>query len=90
MVSAYDMFSKHKYLIVNFSHRGFFLIAPFPDHCLLIPFYYSLSVSLYFRFYATRSCSLHCLQKEIVNAVEDEKLNSFKTIHSVITPDSYS
>ena len=43
--SAYDMFSKYRYLIVNldFSHldfwRGnFFLIAPFPDHCLLVLF----------------------------------------------------
>ena len=40
--SAYNMFSKYKYLIVNlgFSHFGFlsgnfFLIASFPDHCLL-------------------------------------------------------
>ena len=44
--SAYDMFSWYKYLIVNlvFSHLGFwsgnlFLIAPFPDRCLLVPFY---------------------------------------------------
>ena len=43
--SAYDMFSWHKYLIVNlvFSHSGFwsgnlFLIAPFPDFCLLVLF----------------------------------------------------
>ena len=43
--SAYDMFSWYKYLVVNlvFSHLGFgsgnlFLIAPFPDHCLLVPF----------------------------------------------------
>ena len=43
--SAYNMFSKYKYLIVNlvFSYLGFwsgniFLIAPFPDHCLLVPF----------------------------------------------------
>ena len=42
--SAYDMFSKYKYLIANlvFSHLGlwsgnFFLIAPFPDHCLFVP-----------------------------------------------------
>ena len=41
--SAYDMFSLYKYLIVNlvFSHLGFwsgnlFLIAPFPDLCLLV------------------------------------------------------
>ena len=44
--SAYDMFSWYKYLIVNlvFSHLGFwsgnlFLIAPFPDLCLLVPFF---------------------------------------------------
>ena len=41
--SAYDMFSWYKYLIVNlvFSNLGFwsgvlFLIAPFPDRCLLV------------------------------------------------------
>ena len=44
--SAYDMFSWYKYLINNlvFSHLGFwrgnlFLIAPFPDICLIVPFY---------------------------------------------------
>ena len=43
---AYDMFSWYKYLIVNlvFSHLGFwsgnlFLIAHFPDLCILVPFY---------------------------------------------------
>ena len=43
--SAYDMFSWYKYLIIHlvFSHLGFwsgnlFLIAPFPDLCLLVPF----------------------------------------------------
>ena len=30
--SAYDMFSLNKYLIL-------FLIAPFPDRCLLVPFF---------------------------------------------------
>ena len=41
------MFSWYKYLIVSlvFSHLGFwsgslFLIAPFPDLCLLVLFYY--------------------------------------------------
>ena len=41
--SAYEMFSWYKYLIVGlvFSHLGFwsgnlFLIAPFPDLCLLV------------------------------------------------------
>ena len=43
--SAYDMFSWYKYLIVSlvFLYLGFwsgnlFLIAPFPDLCLLVPF----------------------------------------------------
>ena len=43
--SAYEMFSWYKYLIVSlvFSHLCFwsgniFLIAPFPDLCLLVPF----------------------------------------------------
>ena len=44
--SAYDMFSKYKYLIVNlvfttsvfFLSGNFFLIAPSPDHCLLVLF----------------------------------------------------
>ena len=44
--SAYEMFLWYKYLIVSlfFSHLGFWsgnlsLIAPFPDLCLLVPFY---------------------------------------------------
>ena len=44
------MFSWYKYLIVNlvFSHPGFwsgnlFLIAPFPDLCLLVPFFVIIS-----------------------------------------------
>ena len=44
--SAYEMFSWYKYLIVSlvFSHLGFwsgnlFLIAPFPDLCLPVPFF---------------------------------------------------
>ena len=43
--SVYDMFSWYKYLILSlvFCHLGFwsgnlFLIAPFPDLCLLVPF----------------------------------------------------
>ena len=42
--SAYEMYSCYKYLIVSlvFSRLGFwsgnlFLIAPFPDRCLLVP-----------------------------------------------------
>ena len=44
--SAYDVFYGIKYLIVTlvFSHLGFwsgslFLIASFPDLCLLVPFF---------------------------------------------------
>ena len=47
--SAYDMFSWYKCLIVSlvFSRLDFwsgnlFLIAPFPDLCLLVPYYSSL------------------------------------------------
>ena len=50
------MFSWYKYLIVNlvFSQLGFwsgglFLIAPFPDLCLLVPFQYSAEVLGYKR-----------------------------------------
>ena len=42
--SAYDMFSLYKYLIVSlfffpprFWSGNLFLIAPFPDLCLLVP-----------------------------------------------------
>ena len=39
--SACEVFSWCKYLIVSlvFPHLGFFLIAPFPDLCLLVPFW---------------------------------------------------
>ena len=44
--SAYEMFSWYKYLIVSlvfptsvFGVGIFFLIAPFPDLCLLVPFF---------------------------------------------------
>ena len=60
--SACDMFSKYKYLIVSlvFSRLGFwsgnfFLIAPCPDHCLLVPFY------LFKRFVVQTSMNLNCL-----------------------------
>ena len=43
--SAYDMLTWYKFMIVNvvFSHLGvwrgnLYLIAPFPDRCLLVPF----------------------------------------------------
>ena len=43
--SAYDMFSKYKYLIVNLVFPPWFLeweflsVAPFPGHYILVPFY---------------------------------------------------
>ena len=43
---AYDMLSLYKYLIVSlffFPHLGF-LFAPFPDLCLLVPFYLSTRI----------------------------------------------
>ena len=62
--SAYDMFSKYKYLNVNlvFPHLGFWsasvlLIVPFPDHCLLVPF---LKMKRFFFFIMRRSLIL-CL-----------------------------
>ena len=38
--SVHNMFYMYKYLIVNldFPTSVFFLIAPFPDRCLLVPF----------------------------------------------------
>ena len=49
------MFSWYKYLIVSlvFSHLGFwsgnlFLIAPFPDLCLLVPLNSTFLLSIYF------------------------------------------
>ena len=52
---AYNMFSKYKYLIVNlvfptsvFGVGNFFLIAPFPDHCLLVPLYLQSRAQKYF------------------------------------------
>ena len=37
--TSYDVFSEYKYLIVNLVFRTFFVIAPFPNHCLLVSFY---------------------------------------------------
>ena len=49
--SAYEMFSWYKYLIVSlvFSHLGFwsgslFLIAHFPDLCLLVLFFFRIMI----------------------------------------------
>ena len=59
--SAYDMFSKYRYLITVlffsisffffffFWNGNFFLVAPFPDHCLLAPFCS----------YVTQKCNIH-------------------------------
>ena len=53
--SAYDMFYRIMYLIVTlvFSHLGFwsgnlFLIASFPDLCLLVPFH--MIIANYYHF----------------------------------------
>ena len=54
--SAYEMFSWYKYLIVSlvFSHLGFwsgslFLIAPFPDLCLLVLFFFVNNFMIYIK-----------------------------------------
>ena len=51
--SAYDMFSTYKYLIVYLVFTtsvlwsgNFFLIAPFPDHCLLVPYTLATMIAL--------------------------------------------
>ena len=68
--SAYEMFSWYKYLIVSlvFSRLGFwsgrlFLIAPFPDLCLLVPFDYFLN---YF------PMPLCCIPKVLKSATKNE------------------
>ena len=59
--SAYEMCSWYKYLIVSlvFSHLGFwsgnlFLIAPFPDLCLLVPFHIHAIYTLIPHFYKVK------------------------------------
>ena len=58
--------SWYKYLIVGlvFSHLGFwsgnlFLIAPFPDLCLLVPFYFLETRSSYY-YLLCHNLSLYC------------------------------
>ena len=60
---AYDMFSWYRYLLVNlvFSHLGFwsgnlFLIAPFPDLCLLVPSF-------------VQSCSCHLVESDVSDKI---------------------
>ena len=63
------MFSLYKYLIVNsvFYHLGFwsgnfFLITPFHEHCLLLPFYsFVNSVCFPSWFFVRVSCSFYAL-----------------------------
>ena len=57
--SAYDTFSWYKYLSVNprFVEWNFFLIAPFPDHYLLVPFYTYVHPRLRYKgVFVTRTC----------------------------------
>ena len=67
--------SWYKYLIVSlvFSHLGFwsgnlFLIAPFPDLCLLVPFQYSTSL-------VSLNPKLLHLRKLVVHKMNMSKLN---------------
>ena len=70
--SAYEMFSWYKYLIVSlvFSHLGFwsgnlFLIAPFPDLCLLVPFqkWLKFTIGLFQRGLISMQINFNSLQK---------------------------
>ena len=91
--SASDMFSWYKYLIVNlvFPHLGFwsgylFLIDPFPDHCLFVPFHpMHLSLKLYFRFIEFAVSVLkHTLWKTIYSKHCSAILLRFGTISILI------
>ena len=63
--SAYDMFSKYKYIIINFvfSHLDFwswnFFLAPFTDHFLLLLFHFGNS----------QDCPIRQHQKEVCSRV---------------------
>ena len=82
--SAYEMFSWYKYLIVSlvFSHLGFwsgnlFLIAPFPDLCLLVPFdsvYISWinQVKLVFLFIINKNFECISIAKHIIDLFNDK------------------
>ena len=69
--SAYVMFSWYMYLIVSlvFSHLGFwsgslFLIAPFPDLCLLVLFFYSFNLDRNSSDHFAESLEVSCLDSE--------------------------
>ena len=72
------MFSWYKYLIVSlfFSRLGFwsgnlFLIAPFPDRCLLVPFHCAINTVFFSGF--------------VVRLVEVEKENGCQIFFSMAT-----
>ena len=72
--SAYDMFSQYKYLIVNlvfpssvFWSGNFFLIAPFSDHCLLVPFLSASSRPCYSIHSMTRVHACLCPSPRLIN-----------------------
>ena len=63
------MFSWYKYLIVGlvFSRLGFwsgnlFLIAPFPDLCLLVPFFQSSASCMYINLMSSSFLILECTE----------------------------
>ena len=76
--------SWYKYLIVSlvFSHLGFwsgnlFLIAPFPDLCLLVPFEYESS---FFHFIACHWVffNVRCLEYSYLAKEENDDLTRFR------------
>ena len=63
--------SWYKYLTVSlvFSHLGFwsgnlFLIAPFPDLCLLVPFYFTYMYIVFHKTTMLSAWALHFLEDE--------------------------
>ena len=79
---AYDMFSRYQYLsvILVFSppiglwNGNFFLIAPFPDHCLLVPFFYFFKLSLTF-FCFCRYTGMSSIVRIITSGVREGKFS---------------
>ena len=73
--SAYEMFSWYKCLMFSlvFSHLGFwsgnlFLIAPFPDLCLLVPFSGKQDLINFSEVQSSNFCYFHIFSKLLCNA----------------------
>ena len=80
--------SWYKYLIVSlvFSHLGFwsgnlFLIAPFPDLCLLVPFYADMTENQQiFQLHAIQMCDFQKLRSTMIFAIKCMKVENREQI----------